>query len=187
MLLYSAVNGTSPRRLGNRSRRFAPQGVYRCAGDDQWCAISVQNDEQWRALLTGMGNPSWADETRFATPLGRVRCHDEIDEHLREWTLKLTHTEVETRLQQVGVPAERMRRIQDVIDSPDGSGVFKTMEEPRVGAMCITWLPLGFSSGPWPAPESAPSLGQHTNEVLRRWLNLSDREIQELEARQALV
>jgi crotonobetainyl-CoA:carnitine CoA-transferase CaiB-like acyl-CoA transferase len=187
MLLYSAVNGTSPPRLGNRSRRFAPQGVYRCAGEDQWCAISVQNDEQWRALLTGMGNPSWADETRFATPLGRVRCHDEIDEHLREWTLKLTHTEVETRLQQVGVPAERMRRIQDVIDSPDGSGVFKTMEEPRVGAMCITWLPLGFSSGPWPAPESAPSLGQHTNEVLRRWLNLSDREIQELEARQALV
>jgi crotonobetainyl-CoA:carnitine CoA-transferase CaiB-like acyl-CoA transferase len=116
-----------------------------------------------------------------------VRCHDEIDGYIREWTLKLANTEVETRLKQVGVPAERMRRIQDVIDSPDGSGVFKTMEEPRVGAMCITWLPLAFSSGPWPAPQSAPSLGQHTDEVLRRWLNLSDREIQELEARQALT
>ena len=72
MLLYSAVNKKSPPRLGNRSRRFAPQGVYRCAGDDQWCAISIQNDEQWRALLAVMGNPGWADETRFATALGAI-------------------------------------------------------------------------------------------------------------------
>ena len=60
-----------------------------------------------------------------------------------------------------------MRRIQDVIDSPDRSEVYKTMAEPRIGSMCITWLPLSFSSGPWAAPQSAPSLGQHTSEVLQ--------------------
>jgi benzylsuccinate CoA-transferase BbsF subunit len=187
MLLYSSVNKKSPSRLGNRSRRFAPQGVYRCAGEDNWCAISVQNDDQWRSLLAVMGNPSWASETRFATSLSRFRFHDEIDRHIREWTIKLVNTELEKRLKDVGVAAERMRRIQDVIDSPDRSQVYKTMAEPRIGSLCITWLPLSFSSGPWAAPRSAPSLGQHTPEVLKSWIDLSEREIQELESQQALV
>src|SRR5215470_2073038 len=51
LLLASAVSGTASPRLGNRSLTVAPQGVYRCAGKDQWCAISVQDDEQWRALI----------------------------------------------------------------------------------------------------------------------------------------
>ncbi len=187
MLLYSSVNKKSPPRRGNRSRQFAPQGVYRCAGEDQWCAISIQNDEQWRALLAVMGNPGWANETRLATALGRFRFHDEIDEHIRAWTLKLANTEVEARLKQAGVAAERMRRIRDVIESPDRSEVYQTMEEPRIGSLCITWLPLSFSSGPWAAPQSAPSLGQHTSEVLKSWLGLSGPEIKQLESQEALV
>lgn len=187
MLLYSAATDRSPVRLGNRSRRFAPQGVYRCSGDDEWCAISVQNDEQWRALVEVMGDRRWGSELRFMTALGRVRCHDEIDERIRQWTAKLANREVERRLKEAGVVAERMRRIQEVIDSSDASGIFKIMEEPRIGSMCITWLPFEFSSGPWLPPQPAPSLGQHTSEVLRGWLNLSEAEIRELEARKALV
>jgi len=187
MLLYSAATAKSPVRLGNRSRRSAPQGVYRCAGDDAWCAISVQNDEHWRALVEVMGDRRWGSEPRFMTALGRVRCHDEIDEHIRQWTAKLANTEVERRLKEAGVVAERMRRIQEVVDSSDAAGIFKVMEEPRIGSMCITWLPFEFSSGPWLPPQPAPSLGQHTSEVLRGWLNLSELQIQELEAQKALV
>ena len=111
----------SPERLGNRSPRFCPQGVYPCTGNDQWCAISIQNDDQWRALLQLMGNPGWGTDSRFATATERFRFHDEIDNHIRKWTQTQAATDLESRLKQVGIPAERMRRIQDVMDSDDRS------------------------------------------------------------------
>jgi crotonobetainyl-CoA:carnitine CoA-transferase CaiB-like acyl-CoA transferase len=187
MLLYSGVTKRSPQRIGNRSVRFAPQGVYPCAGADQWCAISIQNDDQWRALVQLIGNPAWGSESRFATLAERLRSHDEIDTHIREWTQTQTAPELESRLKQIGIPAERMRRIQDVMDSDDRSEVYRNMPERRLGSMCMTWLPFSFSSGPWPAPISAPSLGEHSSDVLRQWLNLGDEEIQILDTKHVLI
>jgi crotonobetainyl-CoA:carnitine CoA-transferase CaiB-like acyl-CoA transferase len=134
-----------------------------------------------------MGSPSWGTETRFVTASARRAFHDEIDKYIRAWTLTRDATEVESRLKQLGIPAERMRRIQDVIDSPDRSDIYRTVPERRIGSMCMTWLPFAFSAGPWRAPTSAPSLGEHTREVLRAWLDLPDQAIQDLEARDALV
>jgi benzylsuccinate CoA-transferase BbsF subunit len=187
MLLYSGVSKKHPERLGNRSTRFAPQGVYPCAGKDQWCAISIQSDEQWRSLLQVMGNPEWGEDSRFATAADRFGLHDEIDQHIRQWTQTQAATELESSLKQVGIPAERMRRIQDVMDSEDRSGVYQNMPERRLGSMCMTWLPFSFSSGSWPTPSSAPSLGEHSDEVLKGWLNITDEEIQTLNAQHVLV
>ena len=51
----SSLRGENPVHRGNRSARFAPQGVYRCAGDDQWAAISVRDDADWAALAASSG------------------------------------------------------------------------------------------------------------------------------------
>lgn len=187
LVLSSAVNKTSPRRLGNRSTSVAPQGVYRCAGSDEWCAISVQNDGQWEAMIAAMGNPAWGTDPRFTTILGRLRHHDEIDAYIEAWTKQLPNTEVERRLKAVGVPAERMRRIQDLIDVHDGTEVFKKMAEPEVGSMLTTWLPFTLSLSQVSPPRSAPSLGGHTREVLKSWLDLSEGEIDELKTQGVLV
>lgn len=187
LVLSSAVNKTSPRRLGNRSPSVAPQGVYRCAGSDEWCAISVQNDGQWQAMVAAMGNPAWGTDPRFTTILGRLRHHDEIDGYIEAWTKQLPNTEVERRLKAVGVPAERMRRIQDLIDAHDGTEVFKKMEEPEVGSMLTTWLPFTLSLSQFSPPRPAPSLGGNTREVLKSWLDLSEGEIDELKTQGVLV
>ncbi|HLY64055.1 MAG TPA: CoA transferase, partial [Chloroflexota bacterium] len=76
LVLSSAVNGSAPRRMGNRSSHAAPQGCYPCDGVDQWCTISVQTDQQWRALAEVIGQPSLAREARFGTLIGRMRGHD---------------------------------------------------------------------------------------------------------------
>ncbi len=110
LLLASAVNGEAPTRLGNRSTSVAPQGCYRCAGRDEWCVISVQTDEQWRALLDVMEANGRFREPDFATVLGRLARHDEIDRAIESWTSELAKEEVERRLRAAGVPAERMRR-----------------------------------------------------------------------------
>jgi benzylsuccinate CoA-transferase BbsF subunit len=187
LLLASAVNGANPPRLGNRSTRFAPQGVYRCSGADNWCAISVQTDDQWRSLGQIVGKERWAAETRFADVVGRRQLHDEIDQQLQQWTARHSNREVEERLKARGIPAERVRRIDELVNQPDGATVFKKMAEPRVGSMLTTSLPFRFSSGPLPAPFPAPALGEHSEEVLRDWLTLADAEIQTLKAQGALA
>jgi benzylsuccinate CoA-transferase BbsF subunit len=187
LLLSSAVNGTAPLRRGNRSAVVAPQGVYRCAGTDEWCALSVETDEQWKALTKAMGQEDWGSDSRFVAVDGRMRYHDEIDRQIEAWSCRFANTEVERRLKSVGVPAERMRRINDLIDSENGATVFAKMDEPRVGSMLTTRLPFSLSSASLPPPRSAPGLGDHTTEVLRDWLELTEQEINTIKDRGALL
>ena len=49
------ANGVELGRMGNRAPGFSPQGLYPCAGDEQWLAVSVATDEQWAALVTVAG------------------------------------------------------------------------------------------------------------------------------------
>ena len=191
LVLFSAVNGRNPERMGNRSTRFAPQGVYRCAGQDEWCAVSVHDDAQWRALAEavdeGVPDPGLAGDPRFATPSGRMRCHDEIDQRIEAWTRALESADVETRLKRAGVPAARMRRVQDLVENRAPSRAYREMDEPRVGSMLTTALPLELSASPLPPATPAPCLGQHTQEVLREWLDLPANELSELAATGALI
>jgi crotonobetainyl-CoA:carnitine CoA-transferase CaiB-like acyl-CoA transferase len=186
LLLQSAVDGRNSPRLGNRSERFAPQGVYRCAGTDRWCALSVETDEQWKKLARIIGRESWTDEPRFARAAGRFRHHDEIDRAITAWTVKQADKDIEQQLKSLGIPAERVRRIDAVVDSPDASRVFDAMSERRIGSMRTTRLPFSLSSVELPPPRSAPSLGEHSAEVLREWLHCSDEEIEELRKGEAL-
>ena len=186
LLLKSAIDGTIPPRRGNRSERFSPQGVYRCGGIDQWCALCVETDEQWKSLAEAIGRDSWSQELRFATSAGRFQHHDEIDQAIRSWAVQYSGAEVERQLKSRGVSAERVRRIDEVADSADPCPVFDSMTERRVGSMRTTKLPFSLSFVELPSPRSAPGLGEHSAEVLREWLNYSDEKIDELRRLEAL-
>jgi crotonobetainyl-CoA:carnitine CoA-transferase CaiB-like acyl-CoA transferase len=186
LLLSSAVNGTVPSRCGNRSDRYAPQGVYPCSGTDNWCALSIQNNEQWRTLADLIGQCEWGAEPRFATLVGRLQFHHEIDEAISTWTRQMAGKQVEERLRAVGISADRVRRINEVVEDADGTSVFPEVPERRIGSMRTTVLPFTLSGVDLPAPYSAPSLGEHSTAVLRAWLNCSEAEIDELKTRGAL-
>ena len=49
------ANGVELQRRGNRAPGFSPQGLYPCAGEEQWLAVSVATDEQWAALVAVTG------------------------------------------------------------------------------------------------------------------------------------
>jgi len=187
LLISSAVNRTAPLRRGNRSAVCAPQGVYRCAGTDEWYALSVETDKQWKALTKAMEQEDWGSDSRFAAVTSRMRFQDEIDRQIEAWTQILPNTEVEFRLKAVGIPGERMRRVNDLLESENGATVFAKMEERRVGSMLTTRLPFSLSSDSLPPPSTAPGLGEHTAEVLREWLNLCSGEIAAMKELDALI
>jgi crotonobetainyl-CoA:carnitine CoA-transferase CaiB-like acyl-CoA transferase len=187
LLLSSAVDGKAPARAGNRSDRFAPQGVYPCAGADNWCSICIQTNEQWKALARLIGRELWLSEARFDSVAGRMENHDEIDGAISFWTKRHSSLDVEKHLKTAGIPGERVRRINEVLDASDLPAVFAKMAERRVGSMLTTKLPFTLSCVDLPAPRSAPSLGEQSAEVLSGWLNCSPAEIDDLARQEVLL
>ena len=115
-LLDYQANGRLPSRSGNRHPEFAPHGVYPCRGDDRWCAIAVETEEQWAALCETIGRPEWRAAPEFATPAARRHHQERLDELIGQWTAPQEALAVMQRLQQAGVPAGLVAQGQDLHD-----------------------------------------------------------------------
>ena len=184
LLLAGIVDGTLPKRTGNRSSSAAPQGCYACAGPDQWCVISIENNEQWRALARLIGGPELAQDTRLRNLTGRMRHHDEIDRHIEAWTRSRMPADAEQQLQAAGVPAQRMRRMDDILAQGRDSVFHLQPGNPQ--PTLLTGLPFSFVPRQKQPFGPTPRLGEHTEHALRTWLGLEAAEIAKLHETGAL-
>lgn len=116
-ILDYQANGRLPQRIANQGTESAPHGAYQCAGEDRWCAIAVENDEQWEGFRRAIGDPEWCGDPDFATPAGRVANQDRLDYLIGEWTSQVSADEVMARLQTEGVPASIVSQGDDLYAS----------------------------------------------------------------------
>lgn len=115
-LLDYQVNKRLPERMGNRHPTAAPHGVYPCRGKDEWCAIAVFTDKEWEAFCDAIGRPSWTQDSRFSTLIGRMRHVDALDRLICEWTSQCPKEEVMEKMQRAGVPAGIVAKGQDLAE-----------------------------------------------------------------------
>ncbi len=167
---------------GNRHISRAPQGCYRCAGDDRWAVISVADESQWAGLCRAMGRPSLSDDPRFDTAARRLANHDELDSLITEWTSTLDNHEVFDRCQAEAVPAGPVLDEADAYADPHllARGFFRSQGSEDVG----TWDFPGHQwrwSGPDMNWGPICRLGDANEYVFRDILGLSDAEYEELD------
>jgi benzylsuccinate CoA-transferase BbsF subunit len=182
--ILEAQRGIQRPRLGCGHRWKSPHNVYPCRGEDRWIAIVVSNDDQWGALRQVMGNPDWAEDSRFDSALGRWRHREELDQQLSQWTAGQDDQELMRKLQAKGVCAGSALTARDLTCDPHltGRGYFQEYTNPH----CPQVGPRIFSGRPFRAPgislgiHSAAALGQHNVEVLRDVAGMSGEEIEEL-------
>ncbi len=171
-------------REGNRSAVAAPQGVYRCAADEQsddnWVAIAVATDDQWTALRRVL-DPAGADAD-FDTAAARRAAHDRIDEWLGEACRQRAAPALVEELAAAGVPAAVVIPARDLPDNPQlgHRGLFEIEDHPVTGPCAIPTVPFRFSRVERWLDRPSPTLGQHNDEVLREVC--SDEEIAALRA-----
>ena len=179
-LLDQQMNDRPPRRRGNRSRFAAPQGVYPCAGDDEWIAITCHTDAEWEHLCDATGHPEWKADERFADILGRHANHDALDELLAAWTRGLDKLVAMEHLQRAGVRAGAVLHGRDLLENEHlrARDHFDWIEHPVAGRRPFPrQLPVRFSKID-PRPRGpAPRLGEHTEEVLATLAGLSPEEV----------
>jgi len=166
-----------------------PQGVYPCAGDDQWCSIAVETETQWQALCQVLGSEDWLADERLQSMEGRAAQHDELDVRIGNWTGSRDAREVMKTLQAAGVPAGVVQRSSDLLRDPQYQHrrFHQPLEHPEMGRVPYSghqWRIQGYESGPrW----HAPILGQHSFQVLSEILGIGDEEIGELVASGVVV
>ncbi|MCP4754144.1 MAG: CoA transferase [Proteobacteria bacterium] len=175
------VNGRILGRNGNRLDYAAPHGVYPCEGNDRWVAVAVLTEDQWAYFRKAIGNPQWAEDSKFATLAERKDNEDELDKLVGEWTIGNTAEQVETLLQKNGVAANVVENAEDIYKDPQIQYYrhFREFDHPEIGKVRSEIPPLKFSKST-DVHFRAPLLGEHNQQVLSEFLGLSDDEISDL-------
>ncbi|MGA8331962.1 MAG: CaiB/BaiF CoA-transferase family protein, partial [Mycobacterium sp.] len=157
--------------------------VFPCAGDDEWCAISIRTDSDWRSAAAVCGLTELADDARFATGEARLSHRADLRAQLSAWTRARTPVQVAGALQSVGVPAGQMNRPPDVLEDPQvrERKLYADMRHPLFDR------PLPAETGPAPyrhippAPQRpAPLPGQDTREICHKILGMTSDETEQL-------
>ena len=187
-LLDYQANGRIQSRIGNADPAMAPHAVYPCAGDDRWCAIACETDDQWRALCGILGRPALGSEPRYATLVGRKANEAELDALVSAWTSDKDAYDVMQRCQAAGVAAGVVQNCQDLFSDPQlvHRGHFVYLDHPEMGVHATDGNCFTLSESPAEYQRPAPLLGQHTHQLCREVLGMSDDEIAALESQGAL-
>ena len=180
------ANGRLGERIGNRHPWLAPQGCYRCAGDDEWCVLSVHDDEEWAALCRAIGQPDVANDPRFASNDARMRNHDEIDTIIGAWIQGLGKFDAMHALQATGVRAGAVFNGRDMhLDRhAKARGMLERQRFPPERAMgdrLIIGRPWRLSGLPLSVRGPGPTLGQHNRDVIQGLLGYDDARYAALE------
>jgi benzylsuccinate CoA-transferase BbsF subunit len=181
-ILDYEANQREPVRMGNTCSYAAPHNVYRCQGDDRWCAIAVFTDEQWAACCRAMGKEGLSLDPKYSTLLARKKNEAELDSIISAWTASLTAEEVMAKMQSVNVPAGVVQNAADVYNDPQlwHRGLFWNLEHPEIGVSAHVGQAFQLSETPARAQRPSPCLGEHTEYVCREFLGLSDEEFLQL-------
>ena len=190
--IVAAGLGDTPPRLWNRDRDFAPQGVYPARAEDEWLAISVKDDRQWKALAALTGIPRLAS-AEFDSAWARHANHDAIDALLSEWTAVQDKDALAAALQENGIAASPVQKSRDPLFDPHlkARGLFQMVRHERPI--------LGYAAHPHPTtPWIADGHDRHqladlhfhgadNARVLGDWLGMPPGEVAALEQSGALL
>jgi crotonobetainyl-CoA:carnitine CoA-transferase CaiB-like acyl-CoA transferase len=181
-----AATGVFPETMGNRDPQFAPHGVFPCAGEDEWVAIVVRDDEEWSRLAALIGDQARAAD--FATLAGRKANEDRLEQLVGNWTADKDADAVEAELQRCGIPAHKAATSADVVSDPQllARGHFIRKPHPLGGESVFDASRYGLSDTPASYDRTAPTFGRDAQQVLGEFLCYDASKIAELTVGQVL-
>lgn len=178
------ATGVRQTRRGNADDHMVPHGVYPAAGDDQWIAVAVENDEQWRSLAIEMRREDLADLDQST----RRERQTELDELVTAFTARQNGPGLMYRLQAHGIPAHYVQNSGACIDDPQLAhrGHFQWAPHRYARRTVIDAVPYTLSEARSGFDWAGPTYGEHAFEILDDILGYDADRIAELAVAEAL-
>jgi len=168
-----------------------PQGIFPCRGggpnDYIYVYTSRANPEHWNRLLQVIGRSDLIGDARYASPAARLEHEAYINSLVSDWTKQHDKHEAMRLLGGAGIPAGAVLDTKELIEDPSLAerGILQVMDHPVVKGYRMPAWPVRHD-GAAPALEASPLLGQHSQEVLKSWLELSEAEVEALIAERVI-
>jgi crotonobetainyl-CoA:carnitine CoA-transferase CaiB-like acyl-CoA transferase len=176
-----------PQRLGSRNAVNAPRNVYR-AKDGRWIAIAASVQEIARRCFAAIGRPELIEDPRFATAKDRVAHVEEVDSIVADWVADRTRDEALSTLVDAGVAAAAVMDVRDLFEDPHVAArdMIPRVEHKQLGSVRMHGVVPRLSGSPGTIRSAGPEVGEHTDEVLRELLDISDERLAQLRADQII-
>lgn len=181
--LGTGLNAGEP---GNSHVDYYPYGVFPCAGDDAWVALTVSTQKEWAGLCQLMDKPEWSADPELATDKLRRANAAAVEAAIKAWTNGLSPGECVRALQGAGIRSAAVNKVPDILvnEHLSARGYFQYVRHPEAGVLQIygsLWKVKGMQRMQL---SHAPVLGDATERILKSILSLGDDEITGLKARQ---
>ena len=177
------LSGESPRRYGNAHGTVVPYQTFATA--DGHLMLAVGNDNQFASLAQAVGEPSWADDERFATNPARVQFRDALIPALTAHFRTLPTDAWIERLRSAGVPCGPVNDIPTALETPQARHrqMVQTVTDGNGDTIRLVGPVPKLDGTPTHIFRPPPLLGEHTNELLQEKLAFTDEEIAALRGR----
>ena len=136
-------------------------------------------------LCNGLGRPEWKDDPRYKTNALRVANRDELEAQIEKITVTKTTQEWLKVFEGKGMPYAAVNDIQGTLnhEHTKARNMVVEVEHPECGPIKLLNSPIKFSETKPKIRSPPPTLGQHTDEILREHLGMSEHEIKHLRER----
>ena len=148
---------------------------------DGWVFLSANNDSTWQRLCKALGKVEWEQDARFATKLDREKNATALEAELAQWFASRTSKEAADFLSDHGVPIAPVNTVEQAARDPHlhEREILVETPDPAAGRIHVAGKMIKFSRTPM-VVGSAPSVGEHTAELLEGLLGYSRERVQEL-------
>lgn len=157
-----------------------PWGVFRAAGEDEWCVITIEGDADWARLCDAIG---YSEGLAFNSAAKRLAARRKIDAAIESWTTDRSPREAAEALQAAGIAAAPMLRLSELPDFPyyRARGFYRIEDHPWLQENVIgDAYVVRTADLPAPPQRPAPLSGEQSDEVVADWLGLDAAAIQTL-------
>jgi CoA:oxalate CoA-transferase len=173
------ATGEAPGPIGTRHPAATPFQAF--PTKDGWLvlALSWGVPNQWELLCATIGRADLIDDPRFDTPGRRTEHHAELEPILNEALRQRTTDEWLREFDAIGLPCGPLNDIPQAAEQPQvkARGMLVDVEHPSGFSLKVADTPVRLSRTPGGVQGPPPALGEHTDEVLRSLLGLSEWEI----------
>lgn len=174
------VTGEIPRPLGNVHPSIVPFEPFETK--DGEIMIAAGNDKLWVKLCEALKDDELLNDERFKTNPLRNENYNELRPLIASHIKEKSTSEWQQLLDDAGVPNGPINTIDKVIENPQvkARDMIVEVEHPKAGKLKIPGIPIKLSNTPGKIRNAAPLLGENTDEILSKYLEYSDTEIEKL-------